>query len=208
VSAWQDVDVSKPVDVRVIEDVETMRALADPTRVAILRVLMSGDRSDPPVMSAKEIAATLQDSQIKHLTAAGLIQIAETRMVSGIQEQRYRTGQLGLRIGGDLLTDAPALTSTLVALLDDFRGSLSADLAAGRVVPGQEDPLGMILSGGRAVRVAPQRAAEFRSRLRALLADFDDLDGTDQEGVTAHFLIGWYTIRTSSTEPLHSSEGG
>ena len=125
----------EPTDVRVIADVETMRALADPTRVAIVRLLMSGDRADPPIMSAKEIAAALQESQVKlyrhlkHLVSVGLIQVAETRLVSGIQEQRYRTGQLHLTIGGDLLADTPALTGALVALLDDFRVGMSRDLA-------------------------------------------------------------------------------
>jgi len=189
------------MDVRVIADVETMRALADPTRVAIVRLLMSGNRAAPPVMSAKEIAAALQESQIKlyrhlkHLTSVGLIQVAETRLVSGIQEQRYRTGQLHLTIGGELLANPPELTGALAALLDDFRASMSRDLAQERVVLATDDPLSMMLLGGTAVRVNPERAAEFRRRLHALRAEFDELDGDDPDGVTAHFLLGWYTIR-------------
>jgi len=192
---------TEPMDVRAIADVETMRALADPTRVAIVRLLMSGDRADPPVMSAKEIAAALQEPQIKlyrhlkHLASVGLIHVAETRLVSGIQEQRYRTGQLHLTIGGDLLADTPALTGALIALLDDFRMSMSRDLAQGRVVLGPDEPLGMMLLGGTAVRVSPGRAAEFRRRLRELRAEFDELDGNDPAGVTAHLLLGWYTVQ-------------
>lgn len=192
---------TEPVDVRVIADVETMRALADPTRVAIVRLLMSGDRAHPPIMSAKEIAAALQESQVrlyrhlKHLTSTGLIQVAETRLVSGIQEQRYRTGQLHLTIGGELLADEPELTGALVAMLDDFRASMARDLAQGRVALGPDEPLGLTLAGGTAARVSPGRAAEFRSRLRALLAEYDELDGDDPDGVTAHFLVGWYTVQ-------------
>jgi len=192
---------TEPMDVRAIADVETMRALADPTRVAIVRLLMSGDRADPPVMSAKEIAAALQEPQIKlyrhlkHLASVGLIHVAETRLVSGIQEQRYRTGQLHLTIGGDLLADTPALTGALIALLDDFRMRMSRDLAQGRVVLGPDEPLGMMLLGGTAVRVSPGRAAEFRRRLRELRAEFDELDGNDPAGVTAHLLLGWYTVQ-------------
>jgi hypothetical protein len=50
------------------------------------------------------------------------------------------------------------------------------------------------LAGGTAVRVSPRRAAEYRTRLRALLAEYDELDGDDPDGVTAHLLVGWYTI--------------
>lgn len=199
---------SGPVAIRAIVDVETMRAMADPTRIAILRLLMSGDKTDPPVMSAKEIAAALQESQIKlyrhlkHLTAVGLIRVAETRMVSGIQEQRYQTGQLGLTVGSELVSDgaaAPALTDALVAMLADFRKDLVRHLAEGRVPVGsaEDTPLGMLLVGGTAARVSPARAAEFRRRLVALLAEFDDLDSNDPQGVPVHLLLGWYALSHS-----------
>jgi DNA-binding transcriptional ArsR family regulator len=189
----------------VISDVETMRALADPTRIAILRLLMSGDKADPPVMSAKEIAAALQESQIKlyrhlkHLNAVGLIRVAETRIVSGIHEQRYQTGQLGLTVGNELVADgvaAPALTETLVALLGDFRKELVRHLQDGRVPIGTDEdvPLGMVLLGGTASGVSPARAAEFRKRLLALRAEFEDLEDEDPRGVSVHMLLGWYTV--------------
>ena len=68
-------------------------------------------------------------------------------------------------------------------------------MAQGRVALGPDEPLGLTLAGGTALRVSPGRAAEFRSRLRALLAEYDELDGDEPDGVTAHLLVGWYTIR-------------
>jgi DNA-binding transcriptional ArsR family regulator len=200
---------SGPAPIRVIADVETMRAMADPTRIAILRLLMSGDKADPPVMSAKQIAAALQEPQIKlyrhlkHLAAVDLIRVAETRMVSGIKEQRYQTGQLGLTIDRALAAGgaaAHALTDALVATLSDFRNNLVRHLAAGRVPigPPEDTPLGMILITGTASRVSPARAAEFRSRLLALEAEFDDLDSDDPHGVPVQLLLGWYTVSDAS----------
>jgi DNA-binding transcriptional ArsR family regulator len=198
-----------PIAVRVIADVETMRAMAEPTRIAILRLLMSGDKADPPVMSAKEIAAALQESQIKlyrhlkHLNAVGLIRVAETRMVSGIQEQRYQTGQLALTVGSELVADgaaAPALTEALVAMLGDFRKDLVRHLAEGHVPigPTEDTPLGMVLVRGMASRVSPERAAEFRRRLLALEAEFDDLEGDDPQGIPVQLIIGWYAVSDPS----------
>ena len=81
--------------VRTVTDVDTIKALADPTRLAILRAL-SRDRMPK---SAKELAEDLDQPQtklyrhLKVLQEAGLIEAAETRVVSGIVETKYRAMQ-------------------------------------------------------------------------------------------------------------------
>ncbi|MFF1822778.1 ArsR/SmtB family transcription factor [Kribbella sp. NPDC058245] len=198
---------AEPRPVRVITDVETMRVLSDPTRVAILRLLMSGDRSAPPVLSAKEIAAALGEPQtklyrhLKQLEAVSLIAVAETRLVSGIQEHRYRTGQLDFTISRDLVTNegSAEFADTLTALFSEFRTELIANLSKGRVPVGSasEDPLGLVVGRGMVTRVNPGRAAEFRRRLVALQAEFDALEDDDPDGIPVHLLVGWYAV----TEP-------
>jgi DNA-binding transcriptional ArsR family regulator len=96
--------------VREIDSVEGLRALADPVRLAILSAL---DTRVPdgalPVMSVKELAQHLGEPQtklyrhVKQLEAAGLIEVAATRMVSGILEQRYRARQRDLRLSAALI---------------------------------------------------------------------------------------------------------
>jgi DNA-binding transcriptional ArsR family regulator len=200
--------MQEPQPVRAITDVETMRALSDQTRVAILRLLMSGDRSAPPVMSAKELAAALGEPQtklyrhLKQLEAAELIRVAETRLVSGIQEQRYQTAQLDFTISRDLVTNEAAsaeFADTLAALFSEFRTELVTNLTAGRVPigPEAETPLGLLVGRGLVRRVSRDRAAEFRRRLLALQAEFDALEEDDPDGIPVHLLIGWYAI----TEP-------
>jgi DNA-binding transcriptional ArsR family regulator len=196
-----------PRPVRVITDVETMRVLSDPTRVAILRLLMSGDRSAPPVLSAKEIAAALGEPQtklyrhLKQLEAVSLIAVAETRLVSGIQEHRYRTGQLDFTLSRDLVTNegSAEFAETLTALFSEFRTELIANLGKGRVPVGSavEQPLGLVVGRGMVTRVSPGRAAEFRRRLVALQAEFDALEDDDPDGIPVHLLVGWYAV----TEP-------
>ncbi len=95
--------------VREIDTVEELRALADPVRLAILSAL---DTQVPggelPVRSVKELAQQLGEPQtklyrhVKQLEAAGLIEVAATRMVSGILEQRYRARQRDLRLSAAL----------------------------------------------------------------------------------------------------------
>src|SRR4051812_37810150 len=86
--------------VRTITDVDTIKALADPTRLGILRAL-SRDRVPK---SAKELAEELGEPQtklyrhLKVLLEAELIEAAETRVVSGIVETKYRAMQSSVTI--------------------------------------------------------------------------------------------------------------
>jgi DNA-binding transcriptional ArsR family regulator len=103
------VGMEEQPEVREIDSVQELRALADPVRLAILSAL---DRHVPdgelPVMSVKELAQHLGEPQtklyrhVKQLEAAGLIEVAATRMVSGILEQRYRARQRDLRLSAAL----------------------------------------------------------------------------------------------------------
>jgi DNA-binding transcriptional ArsR family regulator len=94
--------------VREIDSVEGLRALADPVRLAILSALGEVTNGELPVMSVKELAQHLGEPQtklyrhVKQLEAAGLIEVAATRMVSGILEQRYRARQRDLRLSAGL----------------------------------------------------------------------------------------------------------
>src|SRR5215468_9703403 len=141
-SGFGVVPLEPPMRSHEIKDVETLRLVADPTRLAILRVLMNDAEFDPPVLSAKELAAVLDEPQtklyrhLKQLEEAGLIQVAETRLVSGIIEQRYRTGQMSIGMSSELVANPEFRDETLsltAAAFNDFRDELLTNAAAGRV---------------------------------------------------------------------------
>jgi DNA-binding transcriptional ArsR family regulator len=189
------VELGDPLPIRQIADVDTLRLVADPTRLAILRVLMSGAKPTPPIMSAKELAVTLNEPQtklyrhLKQLEEAQLIQVAETRLVSGIIEQRYRTGQLVIEMSPEMLSDPAtrtAATEGMAAVLNDFRDELIGHILAGRCRPTEATA---ILTAASA-RIPPRRAGELRDRLNAVIAEFTQDSPAD--GVDAHMLIAWY----------------
>src|SRR5215475_8662534 len=131
--------IGLPVARREVNDVATLRAMSDPLRLAILRVLMFDADVDVRIMSAKEIAAELGEPQtklyrhLKQLEEAKLIEVAETRVVSGITEQRYRTAQVHLGLSAGLLEDPRnrgAMADTVGAAFDDFRDEVSKHLRA------------------------------------------------------------------------------
>ena len=58
-------EAAEPAASRTIDDVETLRAMADPIRMQILNALMTPNHGELPVMSAKDLAAALGEPQTK-----------------------------------------------------------------------------------------------------------------------------------------------
>jgi DNA-binding transcriptional ArsR family regulator len=209
VSMWQDVSMEQspaeaetgPQAVRTVDDVEVLKAMADPTRLAILSALMKSGR-DLPVMSVKELAAELGEPQtklyrhVKQLEAAGLIRVAGTRLVSGILEQRYQACQRDLTLArGFLYEHADESELVVQAVLDryfdGFRAAFRADRLPENETPAEEDYRKPVLFYSD-LKLSPAQAAELVGQLKEIM-DSQKHDGTeDPDGVTLNLLIGCY----------------
>jgi DNA-binding transcriptional ArsR family regulator len=195
-----------PLPVRVIDDAETLRALSDPLRLAILRELIrDSDVGSPVVLSAKELAERLGEPQtklyrhLKVLQERGLIAVAETRVVSGITEQRYRTGQLRLDFDNRLLGDRASEedeSAFVGAAFDDYRKDYVGAVRSGRVVMGIQPPRGEAYRrptlSTMEVRLPADGANEFRRRLDALLDEIAEAS-SDPDGVLVRLFFAWYS---------------
>jgi DNA-binding transcriptional ArsR family regulator len=187
----------QPPAVRTLTSVDELKALSDPTRLAILKTLMRS-APDLPVMSVKEIAAALGESQtklyrhVRQLELAGLIQVAASRMVSGILEQRYQAAQQDLSLASEFLREnVEEAEGVARALLDHFRDGFFAAYRA------SHPPSGAIDTGKTTVmyataRLTPARAAELRTKLTEVLSWFDEAGSQDPEGEEVNLLAGYY----------------
>jgi DNA-binding transcriptional ArsR family regulator len=184
--------------VREIDSIQELRALADPVRLAILSALDTRvPDGEPPVMSVKELAQHLGEPQtklyrhVKQLEAAGLIEVAATRMVSGILEQRYRTRQRDLRLSAALYrqhtdeTEA-AIRSTFDAFLTGF-----FDRARKQDWPpdAPDKPVIHIFHD----RVSPQAAERIRARLVEVTREIAEAEPGD---IPVNGAIGFYQAAT------------
>jgi len=197
--------------VRWIEDVAAFKAMADPIRLAILRQMMAPGSGDGlRHWSVKELAAVLEEPQtklyrhVKQLEESGLIKVAETRLVSGIVEQRYIAAQSSLEIPRDFLERSAThdeKADLFAAGIDAYRRDLLAAVRSGRVslnteaLPGASYSRPLLMFGD--IRLSPARAGEFRDRLSAVLDEFvgsgeriPSYNGPD--GVELGVLIGCY----------------
>jgi DNA-binding transcriptional ArsR family regulator len=215
VSMWQDEAVeneqpsagaavtadSAPAEFKTVADVDMLRAMADPIRIAILGVLMNG-RQDLPVMSVKELAARLGEPQTKlyrhmrQLEEAGLIRVAATRLVSGILEQRYQACQRDVQFdGGFLRAHADESEAAMTAMLDGFRRGFFAAFRDERLapdaVPEAEEYLRPTILASD-IRVGPSRAAEIRSRVRELMTWLEAQQAEESDAIQVNVMIGYY----------------
>jgi DNA-binding transcriptional ArsR family regulator len=191
--------------VREVGDVETLKALSDPLRLAILRAMMADVHA---AYRVKDLAETLGQPvtrlyrHIKVLEAAGLIRVARTRLVSGIQESQYQVAQFALRLSRELLAapgNAGEVADAFAAALNDVRDRLVHDVTTGRfqrdpAPGGAPDPLGPMIVA-LDTRLAPDRAADFRSRLAALVEEFNGPEEAAGTAVPVEFLLMFWSPR-------------
>lgn len=193
--------VEQAAPIREVKDVDTLKALSDPIRLAILRALMRDVDPAPRIMTVKELAQELGEPQtrlyrhVKQLQSVGLIQVAGTRVVSGIIEHRYRASQVSLRLSHDLFSapgDRKHVADALAATFDEFRNTFLAHIAAGRIGfdedPRRPGPALAPIIAALDTKLPTARAAEFRARLKALLDEYDQPETSGPDTVPIELL--------------------
>ena len=188
------VSMEEQPGVREIDSVEGLRALADPVRLAILSALDKRVADGAlPVMSVKELAQHLGEPQtklyrhVKQLEAAGLIEVAATRMVSGIQEQRYRARQRDLRLSGALIrrhadeTEAAIRSAFDAFLTGVFGRARKEDWSS----DGPDKPVMLVLDD----RVSLEAAERIRARVEEVTREIAEAEAGD---IPVSVAIGFY----------------
>jgi DNA-binding transcriptional ArsR family regulator len=197
-------ELPEPPAELVIGDVEQLRAASDPLRLQILELMTDEPRR---AWSAKELAEALRTKQTKlyhHiglLEERGFVRVAETRLVSGIQERRYQASARSFRVdrsvfgGGDA---AGVMSATLDALFDKARAEIVAGVEAGLIDMEQESPdRRRMAMWATHARLSP---ASVRKVMRQIerLADIDDLDTPD--GQPYGLVVSFYPRATKDMD--------
>jgi DNA-binding transcriptional ArsR family regulator len=142
---------------------DQLKALGDELRGRI--VVLLRDRAQ----SVSELAAKLKlpkgtvAHHVKVLEAAGLLKVVRTRRVRAVTEKYYgRTARLFLYEGGH----------------EDVRNVVAASLrvAAGEILPIDDEEDAASCSGVLRVRLSPADARRFNRRLDKLMMEFRDCD--------------------------------
>ncbi|GIG60100.1 hypothetical protein Lfu02_44720 [Longispora fulva] len=174
---------------RVVQDIDTLKALADPIRLTVLELMMADHTR---TWTAKELASRVGISTTKiyyHLNTLeqrALLQIRSTRVVNGIIEKHYGASQqrITFQRGADRPRDPGGdVEDVMIALFDRVRNDIEERLRTGANVMSREAPPETRAMVSHSIaHVRPDRAEEFRARLLALAEEFRAADdGTQQE---------------------------
>ena len=182
-------------DPLVIRDLATLKIISDPLRRRMLEIVREDART------AKELAAALHVSQTRlyyHLNLLeqhSLIRVAETRLVSGIIEKRYRATAYRLTIDKALIGPTAegndALDAYVSVVLDQVQSEINRSVDAGlidleRTRDDEFLPRALVL-GRKWLRLTPAQLREFSRRYEALLDDLEEFTTSttdEREGAT------------------------
>jgi DNA-binding transcriptional ArsR family regulator len=149
--------------------------------------------------SAKELAEDLDQPQtklyrhLKVLQEAGLIEAAETRVVSGIVETKYRAMQSSVSINpGDHLDETrEAMHDIIAGNINDYRDRMlrAVDLDGPDTDEESAKKRGMMMN--LSATISAENADDFQARLEALITEFDEFP-RDPDGVRVEGLVSWF----------------
>lgn len=184
-----------------ISDLETLKIIADPLRLQILRTLKYPK-------TVKEIAAELDRSPTKlyyhvnQLEKHGLIEVAATNVVSGIIEKHYQAAARHYRVDHELLSDdefaGEGLEALVMAILDDTKEEIRKSIKAGLIELSEKKPKkGRFLRSG--FFLYPEQVEELGVALESLTEEYEVIskDNMDKPGSEAYGItIAFYPVRT------------
>jgi DNA-binding transcriptional ArsR family regulator len=179
------------LDVFVIEDLETLKLLAEPTRVAIME-LLTEPRSVSQLAEALEVPRTRLYHHVELLRSKGLIEVAEERRVGALTERLYVPTARTYRPGPELLSTGSLeervdVITTL--LLDATKSDLRRSILSGEASLDQSQGPRRFGLGRSITLLTQSRAEAFVGEVEALVARFDD--GEEASDETRPFAFTW-----------------
>ncbi len=157
-----------------------LRAMADPTRTAILDLVLDRAATVTELAEALGKPKATVDHHVKVLQRAGLLKVVRTHRVRAITERYWGRTARTIRIANVATrarasdpaeradpADPAQLTHFLAVTLADLRDAVDAGVG-----PGPGTAPGPLLSTYRRARVPHERAAEFAERLHQLALEF------------------------------------
>jgi DNA-binding transcriptional ArsR family regulator len=181
---------NQPMETFMIQDLETLRLLADPLRTQIIEILVQEPLTVRQVADRLGLTPGKLYYHVNLLEKHGLLVVVETRMVSNMLEKVYRSVSDDFDVEPSLLsftTDQgkESLRSIFAGTLDATREDLARSLEARAFNlehrGAQQQPRKVILNRDIA-RLTEEQAEKFADRLEQLIKEFGSQDQAGKPG--------------------------
>lgn len=192
-------NVKNPPSTHKIQDLETLRVLSDPLRAQIIELCAVRPHTVREMAGRLGLAPTRLYYHINLLEKHGLLVVDETRMVGNLIEKTYRAVAVNLDVDSSLFNFQTAqgkeslyglVTSALDSTRDDLLRSLQArSLALEQGAPPTPRP---VMLKRVTARLSEARINEILKRLEALLEEFDQNDGPEDQAY--NLTLAYYPV--------------
>ena len=172
-----------------ITDLETLRAISDPLRVQIVELLLGQNLTVKQVAEKLGLAPSKLYYHFTTLEKLGLIEVAETRMVSNMVEKIFTSGADALDVDPAIFRfsregDNEPFTAAIASIVDATREDIVRSLQARQFQLEQGAPeksrrfiINRVIS-----RIPEARVEEFQERLVQMLKEFETENDTSVRG--------------------------
>lgn len=167
---------AEPIEELAADDPDALVVVAQPLRSRLTRLLIDRPATVAELADELDVPVTRLYYHLDKLETHGLVQVVATRRVRGVEERRYRATARSYTLSERLMAVAreePEVFDRVVAALF---GGAKAELEGvlGRLDEDRRDQLALMRP---VLRLTPERQAELLSRLRELIAEYDDDEG-------------------------------
>ena len=199
-------------EVRVLDDPEVLQLIADPLRLRLLELLRQAPRTVTELAEAMGVARTRLYYHVRLLEGAGLVTVAETHLVAGITEKRYRVTAYRLSVDRALIGGSSdggdPLDVLLSVILDEVAGEIRRAVASGLIDLGNGGGSGIaptrMLLGRNWYRLSDDEVARFATAHEAFWRTMADrqveLPGGEQ-GAEAEAPLRYFTDDLVNDDP-------
>ena len=175
-----------------IEDLETLKIIADPLRYQIFETLVLQSQTVRQVADKLGLSPNRLYYHVNLLEEHGLIRVAQERVVANIIERVYAATAPCLDIDRSLLSfrteeGKSSIQAMIASTIDVTRDDLfrSLDARAVELAQGAREEIRSMMLTRVLSRIDDARAQEFVTRLTDLLKEFEAADAGDASGEEA-----------------------
>jgi DNA-binding transcriptional ArsR family regulator len=197
----------------VIKDVETLKAISDPLKIQILEAMLESPRTVKQIAAELSMPTTKLYYHMNVLEEHGLVQVVDTRIVSGIIEKIYYITALSITVDPTLFLpsnteNTEGLQMVLTSVLDSTRQDILQSVKAGLITlskdaaddtPDQKVTRFMLYK--QVSRLPQDKFADFVHRLEALLHEMTDAESEEPADQNYALMLAFYPTRHNITKP-------
>lgn len=189
-------DQFQPQEILIINDLESLRVIADPLRTQIIEILIFQPATVKQVADKLGLAPSKLYYHFNTLEQAGFIVMVETRMVANMQEKYYRAIANAFELDQSLLTfhtDAgrdsvhTLLNNILDTTKEDIFRSFQARLLA--LDKGSTESEKRFMLTRQTNQIPESRAQEFMQKLQEMLVEFSQEKPAEETAESLKYYV-------------------